>query len=117
MKSIIIPLALLLSIPVMARDTGTGTSDTLRRDVKEIHLQDRETSRQVKKSEILSAPIHRHIYQRSQNPRFRGHWSGFNLGFADFGDYDIVPGGSPFMDLQRKNSLAIQHVPIQYASE
>ena len=92
MKSIIIPLALLLSIPVMARDNGTGTSDTLRRDVKEIHLQDRETSRQVKKSEILSAPIHRHIYQRSQNPRFRGHWSGFNLGFADFGDYDIVPG-------------------------
>ena len=115
MKSIIIPLALLLSIPVMARDNGTGTSDTLRRDVKEIHLQDRETSRQVKKSEILSDPIHRHIYQRSQNPRFRGHWSGFNLGFADFGDYDIVPGGSPFMDLQRKNSLVMQFNMFQYS--
>ena len=45
MKSIIIPLALLLSIPVMARDNGTGTSDTLKRDVKAIHLQEKQADK------------------------------------------------------------------------
>lgn len=115
MKSIIISLALLLSLPAMARDNRTGAIDTLDHKIKEIHFRDRQEKAQVKKTEVLSDPIHRAIYQRSQNPRFRGHWSGFNLGFADFGDYEIIPGGSPFMDLQRKNSFVMQFNMFQYS--
>lgn len=115
MKSMIISLALLLTIPAMARNNGTGANDTLGRKIKEIHLRDREERSSVKKTEVLSDPLHRAVYQRSQNPRFRGHWSGFNLGFLNFGDYPIVPGGYPFMDLQQKNSLVMQFNMFQYS--
>lgn len=106
MKNIIIPLALLLSLPAMARNNGINTNDTLGREAKEIHL-----------SKVLSAPVHRHIYQRSQNPRFRGHWSGFNLGFVNLTTSHDPLNGTPddYLEMECENSLVMQFNIFQHS--
>lgn len=65
---------------------------------------------------MLSDPLHSRVYQRSQNPRFRGHWSGFNLGFADFSvSNEQLDGAGDYLDLERKNSLVMQFNMFQYS--
>jgi len=84
MRSIIITLTLLLSFSLLAQAGKTCQADTIDAKIKQVHLQEKKSKGDIWKTEVLSDPIHRRVYQRSQNPRFRGHWSGFNLGFADF---------------------------------
>lgn len=116
MKSIIIPLVLLLSFPALARDHETNPADTLVSKITEIHFGEQRVTEQVYKTQVLSDPMHRHIYQRSRNPRFRGHWSGYNLGFADFANPKYnEDADSEYMELERVNSLVMQFNMFQYS--
>ncbi|MCQ4873817.1 MULTISPECIES: outer membrane beta-barrel protein [Odoribacteraceae] len=116
MRSIIITLTLLLSFSLLAQAGKTCQADTIDAKIKQVHLQEKKSKGDIWKTEVLSDPIHRRVYQRSQNPRFRGHWSGFNLGFADFANVKYkLDEESDYMDLERKNSLVMQFNMFQYS--
>lgn len=109
MKSIIISLTLLCSFPFFSQAEKQNQADT----IKNVHLQEKG---EVWKTQVLSDPLHSRVYQRSQNPRFRGHWSGFNLGFADFSiSNERLNGAGDYLELERKNSLVMQFNMFQYS--
>ena len=99
MKSIIITLAFLSFFPFFSFAEESHPIDTSHSSTKNVRI------------------FEQRIYHRSANPRFRGHWSGFNLGFADFDiSTDIVPGGNlDGWDLDRKNSLVMQFNLFQHS--
>lgn len=112
MKSIIITLTLLCSFSFFSQAEKTNQADT----IKNVHLQEKREKGEVWKTQVLSNPLHSRVYQRSQNPRFRGHWSGFNLGFADFSvSNEQLDGAGDYLDLERKNSLVMQFNMFQYS--
>ena len=112
MKSIIITLTLLCSFSFFSQAEKTNQADT----IKNVHLQEKREKGKVWKTQVLSDPLHSRVYQRSQNPRFRGHWSGFNLGFADFSvSNEQQDGAGDYLDLERKNSLVMQFNMFQYS--
>lgn len=116
MRSIIITLTLLLSFPLFTKAGKNCQADTIDTKIKKIYLHEKQSKGDVWKTEVLSDPIHHRIYQRSQNPRFRGHWSGFNLGFADFANVKYKQDEeTDYMALQRKNSLVMQFNMFQYS--
>ena len=79
---------------------------------KNVHLREKG---EAWKTQVLSDPLHSRVYQRSQNPRFRGHWSGFNLGFADFSVSNKLGDAGDYLELERKNSLVMQFNMFQYS--
>ena len=112
MKSIIITLTLLCSFSFFSQAEKTNQADT----IKNVHLQEKREKGEVWKTQVLSDPLHSRVYQRSQNPRFRGHWSGFNLGFADFSiSNEQLDEAGDYLDLERKNSLVMQFNMFQYS--
>lgn len=115
MRSIIITLTLLLSFSLFTQAEKTSQADTS--SIKKVTLHEKQEKRAVWKTEVLSDPIHQRVYQRSQNPRFRGHWSGFNLGFADLSISNDPLDGAPdgYWELERKNSLVMQFNIFQYS--
>lgn len=94
MKSIITILALLCSFSFCAQAEKQTQADTVNTKIKNVHLREKQNKGEVWKTQVLGDPMHRRVYQRSQNPRFRGHWSGFNLGFADFSISDKLSDGA-----------------------
>ena len=112
MKSIIITLTLLCSFFFFSQAEKMNQADT----IKNVHLQEKQEKGEVWKTQVLNTPLHSRVYQRSQNPRFRGHWSGFNLGFADFSiSNEQLDETGDYLELERKNSLVMQFNMFQYS--
>lgn len=115
-RTLLLSLLLSFSCLAFAQENKTYQADSLNKQIKEIHVYDKRSKGEVRMTEILSDPLHRGVYQRSETPRFRGHWSGFNFGFVNFANTNYARyNDNEFMDLEWKNSFVMQFNVFQYS--